>query len=452
MDTWLIIITIIGGIWVLGFLLAVSTFIYTWVEERKLEWNLLLIGLLFPIMLLCWICYTGSIYFSIIKGNGGLIEHIRFVKQRKREDKEYRRIEEAYKNGEISREELPRNLDGIYRFELKGELLSCDWRELVYIENQYNEVLNDFFRRHPMITFKHNIRVIYLPTEIKRLASHDIIKYQVPTTEEPVIEAISIKPEDLLNELYYTDDAVNLHHGLMSCSGWSYNHGAEYLNGRYYVLEEGSDEDVLAQIESIAKTVYGNNTGGLNCAVNRPSLDKEPTEDFADEQFGWEINNLLEEVKERVDRLEQCGFSRKLLMKMIIEKPKLSRLVVTKDMRIILPDYNNIEIKMEPINKAVFILFLRHPEGVVFKELPDYRKELAEIYQKIKPLGLNERALQSIEDVTNPLLNSINEKCARIRGAFVSQFDEDLAQYYYIFGPRGEAKKILLSRDLVVWE
>lgn len=111
-----------------------------------------------------------------------------------------------------------------------------------------------------------------------------------------------------------------------------------------------------------------------------------------------------------------------------------------------------MEIKMEPINKAVFILFLRHPEGVVFKELPDYREELAEIYQDIKPLGLNERALQSIEDVTNPLLNSINEKCARIRGAFVSKFDEDLAQYYYIYGLRGEAKKIALPRDLVVWE
>jgi hypothetical protein len=84
--------------------------------------------------------------------------------------------------------------------------------------------------------------------------------------------------------------------------------------------------------------------------------------------------------------------------------------------------------------------------------LPDYRKELAEIYQMIKPLGLNDRAIRSIEDVTNPCLNSINEKCARIRGAFVSQFDEKLANKYYILGLRGEAKKIELPRDLVVWE
>lgn len=82
---------------------------------------------------------------------------------------------------------------------------------------------------------------------------------------------------------------------------------------------------------------------------------------------------------------------------------------------------------MEPINKAVYLLFLRHPEGFLFKHLPDYRKELSEIYQTIKPQGLNERALKSIEDVTNPLLNSISEKCARIRSAFINELDDGLA-------------------------
>ena len=65
---------------------------------------------------------------------------------------------------------------------------------------------------------------------------------------------------------------------------------------------------------------------------------------------------------------------------------------------------------------------------------------------------MNDRVIHSIEDVTNPLLNSINEKCARIRGAFIGEFDDRLARHYYICGERGEAKKIALSRDLVIWE
>ena len=88
----------------------------------------------------------------------------------------------------------------------------------------------------------------------------------------------------------------------------------------------------------------------------------------------------------------------------------------------------------------------------MFKHLTDYREELIDIYAKLRPLGMNDRTIQSIEDVTNPLLNSINEKCARIRGAFVGQFDDRMAKHYYIDGPRGEAKKIPLPRDLVIWE
>jgi hypothetical protein len=107
---------------------------------------------------------------------------------------------------------------------------------------------------------------------------------------------------------------------------------------------------------------------------------------------------------------------------------------------------------MEPLVKAVFILFLKHPEGIAFKYLPDFRKEMAEIYQKIKPFGLTDRAIRSIEDVTNPLLNSINEKCSRIRSIVMSVVDPSLADQYYIKGKSGEAKKIALPRDLVVWE
>ena len=130
---------------------------------------------------------------------------------------------------------------------------------------------------------------------------------------------------------------------------------------------------------------------------------------------------------------------------------KLSKLRITKDGTILLADYQK-EVKMEPIVKAVYLLFLNHPEGIAFKFLPDYRKELTDLYQKIKPLGLTERAIRSIEDVTNPLLNSINEKCSRIRAAFLSEVDSSLLEQYIISGKSGEVKKIALSRDLVAWE
>lgn len=130
---------------------------------------------------------------------------------------------------------------------------------------------------------------------------------------------------------------------------------------------------------------------------------------------------------------------------------KVSRLTIAKDCTILLTDYQK-EVKMEPIVKAIYLLFLKHPEGIAFKFLPDYRKELADIYQKIKPFGLTERAIRSIEDVTNPLLNSINEKCSRIRAAFLPEVDATLLEQYIITGKSGEFKKVTLPRELVIWE
>lgn len=131
---------------------------------------------------------------------------------------------------------------------------------------------------------------------------------------------------------------------------------------------------------------------------------------------------------------------------------------MTKDFRIILPDYGNMEIEMTPLVRAVFLLFLKHPEGILFKELPDYRFELAEIYGQIKGARVTRNMFgirsydKSIVNVTDPLNNSINEKCARIREAFLLKFQEGLAENYFVTGKRGEPKGIKLSRNLVEWE
>jgi hypothetical protein len=161
---------------------------------------------------------------------------------------------------------------------------------------------------------------------------------------------------------------------------------------------------------------------------------------------------LLEDMDVRVQKLRNKGLNEWTFRGLFKTKAQLSRLIITKDHRIMLPDYNDIEVKMEPLVKAVYLLFLKHPEGIVFKGLTDYREELLDIYKGLKPMGLGPRTIQSIEDVTNPLLNSINEKCARIRSAFVKKLDEGLAKNYFVTGERGEAKKVTLPRDLVVWE
>ena len=160
---------------------------------------------------------------------------------------------------------------------------------------------------------------------------------------------------------------------------------------------------------------------------------------------------LLEEVKEKLKLLRKYGMSENEILSRLHGDQSLIPLIISRNCRIFLGDERK-EVQMEPLVKSLYLLFLHHPEGIIFKDLPDYRQELAEIYNKVRPWGLTDRALRSIEDVTNPMLNSINEKCAKIKKVFVAMLDSSIADQYYIKGTRGDAKKIALPRDLVVWE
>lgn len=77
---------------------------------------------------------------------------------------------------------------------------------------------------------------------------------------------------------------------------------------------------------------------------------------------------------------------------------------------------------------------------------------MLEIYKRITNRENIQDIVESIEQVTNPQRNSINEKCSRIREAFIAHFDESLMKPYFITGERGQTKKIALDRAFVTWE
>lgn len=142
----------------------------------------------------------------------------------------------------------------------------------------------------------------------------------------------------------------------------------------------------------------------------------------------------------------------------------LSHLVITKDFRFILSDYVNKEVMLSPIHKALYILFLNHPEGIEFKNLVDYREELLTIYNKVGNRIDPDKIIETVNRLVNPLDNAINEKCSRIKAAFSDLMDEYQADYYiinsHIKHHQGTSTKlwferlkiINLPRELVVME
>lgn len=109
----------------------------------------------------------------------------------------------------------------------------------------------------------------------------------------------------------------------------------------------------------------------------------------------------------------------------------LSRLVITEDCRFLLPDYHK-EVSLTPIHKALYMLFLNHPEGIEFKNLIDHREELLAIYERMGSRMEQSKIEETVNRLVNPLDNAINEKCSRIKAAFLDLMDEYQADYYII--------------------
>ena len=143
---------------------------------------------------------------------------------------------------------------------------------------------------------------------------------------------------------------------------------------------------------------------------------------------------------------------------------KLSRLLITRNWQFILLDYDRKEIEMQPVHKAVYLLFLAHPEGIVFKHLSDYREELLRYYKATARFMEIEKIEESVDRLINPLDNAINEKCSRIKKIFSEMMDEYSASYYIISSHTRKQvtgssriwyerlKIVTLPRELVMFE
>ena len=150
---------------------------------------------------------------------------------------------------------------------------------------------------------------------------------------------------------------------------------------------------------------------------------------------------MARELKRLAMQLQQAGRSDLLLhalgvplleeLRIEAAKGRLSRLVITTDYRFILADYQK-EVELQPVHKAVYLLFLAHPEGIEFKRLADYRTELLRYYMATAKMMDKEKVIEGVDHLVDPLDNAINEKCSRIKKVFLELMDEYTASYYII--------------------
>ena len=362
-------------------------------------------------------------------------------------------------------------------------------RQVIYTEGEYNEEVNRFIQKNydaiRSLFSECRWEFVYMPKLMEELKTTEIVKYNAPYAEG-VNESVTFKNDFLLQYMarpenkkqvppslvYYcptkrVDDpeASVQYRGITISVETAFRNFANIL---WDILgdvdavdaDDVGDTDVLFSDIDDGESFRSGNDGLLfrdgddwSDEDDGMMAREEPVDYNEDEdQYECDVWRMLEEAKAIVDKLKKRGVSEYMLQRLIHGEEKLSRLHITKDYRIFLKDYG-MEIEMKPLPKILFLLYIKHPEGIYFKDLSDYREELMQYYKGVKNGFISTPdAVKRIERLTTPGDNSVNEKSSHIKAAFISKIKDRLASNYYIVGSRAELRKITLPRELVEWD
>ena len=129
-------------------------------------------------------------------------------------------------------------------------------------------------------------------------------------------------------------------------------------------------------------------------------------------------------------------------------------ILINGDMKIVLPDYDEMEIKMPAMSRTLYILLMKHRvqtgSGIILKNIEEYREEIMDIYSLVKPGANDERMEESVNNLCDPLSESLNQAISRANRCIRNVItDKELAKQYIISGSRGKEYSIDLAPELM---
>ena len=273
-------------------------------------------------------------------------------------------------------------------------------------------------------------------------------KHHIPVDEFVII--VSDIPND--RNWFASLDPDMRYNGFVHSADWDY-----YIECNpafpiaYEVLALVLQNYIFRDLDDLRRSVHRSSIGCISdmCSQKTEIILKLRTADIC--------KSCMEKLKQRMSMPEihhALALMESLRVKMLFtqnlrQDTPLSRLIIGPGKRIILPGFGNMEIKLRPLEKALYLLFLKYPKGIFMSSLSDHRQELVDIYSTISATGTIDEMTARISELTNVLSNSASEKISRIKRCFEEALGDELAKPYYIQGGNGEQKKIALDRALV---
>ncbi len=395
------------------------------------------------------------------------------------------------------------SIDMKYSVTLRNLPFEPHKKQVIYVENLYCERMNAQLREK-YSWFKRTFRqarldFIYLPMFFNDVEIREKVLYYAPYLTEEILQQTTLSNSFLLDFVSHPEDREKMLPSLL--------YAPKKVDGEWVfsgLTIDTETEDMIATMQHFSMLIseikqdtapsihfkekrrepdFDVQTKGM--PVEPPKKERTPSEEaeeklrklvkkfshkLEDEEeascgkidkttqpnlddIQEEVNDILKSIDKEIEKLLLRGISLGAIHEFIDKRETISRLLITEDLRIILTDYNNKEVKLTPLYKAVYLLFLYHEEGIVLKRLEDYHQDLVYFYKKTSNVNeLTPQMLDRVHMLEAPITNNRNIVIAKIREAFYKSFDPHLAKHYVILGSPGERYKIALDRKLLMFE
>ena len=90
--------------------------------------------------------------------------------------------------------------------------------------------------------------------------------------------------------------------------------------------------------------------------------------------------SIVAQIRNLLGQLRIKGITDKEIDTILTQQQKPGRAYINSRGMLVLPDENGVQIKLTPMERTLYILFLRYPEGINADELWRYWDELCRIY------------------------------------------------------------------------
>lgn len=152
--------------------------------------------------------------------------------------------------------------------------------------------------------------------------------------------------------------------------------------------------------------------------------------------------SIVAQIKTLLRQLRTKGATDKDIDSLLAEEEKPGRAYVDSAGMLVLPDAGNVKIKLTPMERTLYILFLRYPEGINADELWRYWDELCDIYGSqtvYDDLDLIEDAVEGICDEEKVTWYT---NVSRIKRKITDKLGKRAAEQYIIRRYSGNIYKI----------